>query len=70
MSRWTCRTKASGFCTLRLMRRGAGLPSGAGDPETVGDSLDHVIGRWSDAEAEAFRESLRTLDTTDESLWS
>ncbi len=55
---------------LRLMRRGAGLSTGAGDPATVGDSLDHVIGSWSDAEAEAFRESLRTLDTTDESLWS
>ena len=36
---------------LRLLRRGAGLGDGNRGPDTVGDSLDHLIGTWTAAEA-------------------
>ena len=35
---------------VKLMRRGAGLADGQG-ADTVGSSLDHLIGTWSCAEA-------------------
>ena len=55
---------------LRLLRRGAGLANGRHQPATVGDSLDHLIGVWSDDEAGQFTECVRELDVVDESLWS
>ena len=52
---------------IKLLRRGAGLEDGEG-PDTVGSSLDHLIGTWSEAEADAFEESLRHSKTIDEAL--
>lgn len=53
---------------VKLLRRGAGLEDGEG-PDTVGSSLDHLIGSWSEAEADEFEESLRHFETIDEALW-
>ncbi len=36
---------------------------------TVGSSLDHLIGTWSDAEADEFERALRDLETIDEAMW-
>ena len=55
---------------LRLLRRGAGLADGKRRQDVVGDSLDHLIGAWSDAEAHRFAERVRELDVVDKSLWS
>ena len=53
---------------VKLLRRGAGLENGEG-PDTVGSSLDHLIGSWSEAEGDEFEESLRHFGTIDEAFW-
>lgn len=53
---------------VELMRRGEGLDDRpAGD--TVGTSLDHLIGTWSDAEADEIERTLRHFKTIDEAMW-
>ena len=54
---------------LKLLRKGAGLTDGKGGADTVGDSLDHLIGTWTAAEADEMLSALRELDTIDESAW-
>lgn len=51
---------------LRLMRFGAGLgqPKDAGD--TVGTSLDHLIGTWTHEEADELNNALKDFDQIDE----
>ncbi|MDE2974922.1 MAG: hypothetical protein OXU64_09430 [Gemmatimonadota bacterium] len=52
---------------VKLLRRGAGL-AGPG-PDTVGSSLDHLIGTWNDAEAGEIESALRHFEGVDEALW-
>ena len=40
---------------LKLLRKGAGLREGPGAADTVGSSLDHLIGTWTRAEADEMR---------------
>ncbi len=54
---------------LKLLRKGAGLTDGAGGADTIGDSLDHLIGTWSAARADELDTALRELDTIDEAVW-
>ncbi len=54
---------------LKLLRKGAGLTDSAEGADTIGDSLDHLIGTWSAAEADEMLSALRELDTIDESAW-
>ncbi len=55
---------------LKLLRKGAGLTDGQGGADTVGDSLDHLIGTWTPrTEADEMLAALRELDTIDESAW-
>ena len=54
---------------LRLMRRGAGLEEPVGSSTAVGDTLDHLIGTWSDAEADAFDRAIQDFEVIDEDLW-
>ena len=54
---------------LKLLRKGAGLADSAGGADTVGDSLDHLIGTWSAARADELDAALRELKTIDESAW-
>ena len=55
---------------MRLLRRGAGL----GDPpdrvDIVGASLDHLIGTWSQEEAEQMNRALADLSSVDEAMWA
>ena len=50
---------------LKLLRKGAGLADGSGGADTVGASLDHLIGSWTVAEADEMNAALRELDTID-----
>ena len=53
---------------VKLLRRGAGLEGGRG-ADTVGSSLDHLIGTWSAAEADEIERALRHFETIDEAMW-
>lgn len=53
---------------VKLLRRGAGLEDGSGS-DTVGSSLDHLIGTWSEAEADEIERALRHFETLDEAVW-
>ena len=52
---------------LKLLRKGAGLTDGKAD--TIGSSLDHLIGTWTSAEAEELDSALEEFETIDESAW-
>ena len=54
---------------LKLLRKGAGLSDGKGGADTVGDSLDHLIGTWTAAEAAEMDAALRDFEAIDESAW-
>ena len=54
---------------LRLLREGVGLPDKMKDATTVGSSLDHLIGTWTDAEADAIDDALKDFETVDEAMW-
>jgi len=51
---------------LRLLRKGAGLTAGVGGADTVGSSLDHLIGSWTTEEAEAMDSALHDFETVGE----
>ena len=54
---------------LRLLRKGAGLTDGQERPNTVGSSLDHLIGKWTETEALQFDSALQVFESIDEELW-
>ena len=54
---------------LRLLRRGAGLGDGNRDADIVGDSLDHLIGTWTEEEAVEMGRALEDLSRVDEAKW-
>ena len=54
---------------LRLLRRGAGLGERNGSTDTVGASLDHLIGTWTDEEAAEMERALEGLSRIDEAVW-
>lgn len=54
---------------LRLLRKGAGLAETSAGPDSVGDSLDHLIGTWTQAEAEELDAALEEFETIDEVAW-
>ena len=53
---------------VKLLRRGAGLEDGQ-VADTVGSSLDDLIGSWSDAEAREVERTLKHFETIDEAMW-
>lgn len=55
---------------LRLLRKGAGLGDDGSEREVVGDALDHLIGTWTQEEAEEFDQATAELSTLDPSIWS
>ena len=46
---------------LTLLRKGAGLTDGKRSVDTVGSSLDHLIGTWSPTEADEMDSALEEL---------
>jgi hypothetical protein len=55
--------------TIRLARKGAGLQQGDRSSAVVGDSLDHLIGKWSTEESVKFMKSIEPLEQVDRSFW-
>jgi len=51
-----------------LMMRGAGLAEGNLPSTTVGDALDHFIGRWSEAEERRLLDSISSCEAVDAAL--
>ena len=54
---------------LKLLRKGAGLANSGKGPDTVGSSLDHLIGAWSPDEAAELDVALREFEVIDEAAW-
>ena len=54
---------------LKLLRKGAGLADPAQKADTVGSSLDLLIGSWSDDEAAELDAALEEFETIDEAAW-
>ena len=55
---------------LILLRRGAGLDRDLGAAHVVGDSLDHLLGSWSDDDGRHFKQAIEAFETIDPHLWS
>ena len=54
---------------LKLLRKGAGLVDPVRKADTVGSSLDHLIGSWTSEQAAQMDEALEELEIIDESAW-
>ncbi len=54
---------------LRLLRKGAGLTDGTGGADTIGSSLDHLIGTWTPVQADEMDSALSEFETIDEAAW-
>ena len=54
---------------LRILRRGAGLGVRNGSTDTIGASLDHLIGTWTAEEAAAMNRALEDLSQIEEAMW-
>ncbi len=54
---------------LKLLRKGAGMADPPHGPDTVGSSLDHLIGSWSDDEAAELDAVLEEFEVIDEAAW-
>ena len=54
---------------LKLLRKGAGLAGPGQGPDTVGSSLDHLIGMWSEDEAAELDAALEEFELIDEAAW-
>lgn len=47
----------------------AGLAEGSGQADTVGAAFDHLIGSWTQAEADELDAALEAFETIDEAAW-
>lgn len=54
---------------LRLMRRGAGLPTEE-TKRPIGHALDEFIGDWSEEEEREFLQAVEVFEQVDEAFWS
>lgn len=54
---------------LRILREGVGTRDKSEGPGTVGASLDHLIGTWTDAQADAINAALEDFEVVDEAMW-
>jgi hypothetical protein len=54
---------------LMLLREGAGLGTSERGARVVGNSLDHLIGSWSEKEEKEFLETIKGLEEIDPALW-
>ena len=54
---------------LKLLRKGAGLADSSQKADTVGASLDHLIGTWSEDEAAELDAALEEFEVIDEAAW-
>ena len=50
---------------LKLLRKGVELEEASEGADTVGSSLDHLVGVWTRAEAEEFNAALEEFEMVD-----
>ncbi|MCY4277275.1 MAG: hypothetical protein OXE81_05500 [Gammaproteobacteria bacterium] len=55
--------------SLKLLRRSAGIEDEANAGDTVGTSLDHLIGTWTANELKDMEQVLEDMSQIDESMW-
>ena len=55
--------------TLSLLRKGAGLEGAEARPDVVGDSLDHLIGSWSERDETELLKAVSAFERVDPSFW-
>lgn len=55
---------------LRLLRKGVGLAEARERVDVVGDSLDHLVGTWSEAEEAELLRAIEPFEQIDPALWS
>jgi hypothetical protein len=53
---------------VRLLEKGAGLDA-VEPPDRIGHSLDHLIGTWTEEEAEDLLASIHSCEQVDAELW-
>lgn len=54
---------------LRLLRMGAGMTPPREEEVSVGGTLDHLVGTWTEAEARAFGHAVADFERIDPGLW-
>jgi hypothetical protein len=54
---------------LILLKEGAGLDTAGRPARVVGDSLDHLIGSWSEDEEQEFLEAINGIEEIETALW-
>ena len=54
---------------LKMLRKGAGMVDPSQKPDTVGSSLDRLIGTWSDNEVAELDAALQEFEIVDEADW-
>ena len=54
---------------LRLLRVGAGLGQPGRDAKATGGSLEHLIGTWTDEEADEMLNALQDWERIDRAMW-
>ena len=54
---------------LRLLSRGAGLTKPTTPENVVGAALDHLIGTWTDEEADVIDSATADFEKIDEAMW-
>lgn len=54
---------------LKLLRRGAALADVREQSHIVGSSFDHLVGLWTDQEADEFDAAWQDMEVVDESTW-
>ena len=53
---------------ISLMRKGAGIAENK-KADCVGESLDHLIGRWSEEGVKAFLKGIQSTEQIDRTFW-
>ncbi|HEV8130595.1 MAG TPA: hypothetical protein VGQ81_05055 [Acidobacteriota bacterium] len=54
---------------VELLRKGAGLAEPGARSDIVGDSLDTLIGTWSERDEREFLEAVAALEQIDRRFW-
>ena len=54
---------------LRLLRKGANLGEKTDKSDVVGSSLNHMIGTWTEKEAEEIERAIADFEEIDDSMW-
>ena len=54
---------------LIMLRKGAGLNERQARSDVIGDTLDHLIGKWSERQEKEFLRAIEAMERVDEDMW-